>query len=683
MEEHQTPKGFLRIYMAWPFLAAIPLICLTIWFYANGYMTMGFVSVMFTALYLLINVLCYINASGVFHRDVAHFFEQYDTEQLTIMKQMETPMAFALPNGAIVWMNDAFRAYLAEGDLKKPSLRTIAPDLKKKSYPNESDDTLITPYSYNGCEGEMTLRLNTMDGFPEVSSMLKVDNAGNRFMTVTLNDLSDLHRALKERDDRQIAAGLLYIDNYDELIEDIEEIRQSLVAALIEQEINQYIIEHNGLIKKTENDKFFFAVCKRDLKEMEADKFKVLDIVKNIRTGINRTATLSIGIGLDESSYTQSSDFARTAISLALARGGDQAVIKDEENTIYYGAKGEQASRNTRVKARVKAHDLCELIMQKDSIYIMGHKLPDADSLGAAIGIYKIARTLGRRAHIIIDHVSTNLQPLYQAFCESDDYPDDLFVRPEKALDEAREESMAIVVDTNIPSRVECEKLLDIAKTIVVFDHHRQTVSTISNTALSYIEPYASSASEMITEMIQYADTEVKISALEANALYAGIVIDTNHFLNRTGVRTFEAASVLRRAGADITYVRKKFRDDIDSYKAKALVIRNSEVYRNRFAISAFDGETADSPTILGAQAANELLNIEGIQASFVLTKYHGSIYVSARSIDEVNVQVIMEKMGGGGHINIAGTQFTHDNLDEALATLKSVLDQMIEKGSI
>ncbi len=683
MEEHQKPKGFLRIYMAWPFLAAIPIICLAVGFYVQGNMSMGFVCVMFTALYLLITILCYINAAGVLRRDVAHFFGQYDTQQLAIMKQMETPMAFALKNGRIVWLNDAFRDYLTEADRKNPSLRSISPDLKKKAYPTEADDTLITPYSYNGREGEMTIKLNTLDGFPEVTSMLNIDNDGDQFMTVTLNDLSDLHRALKERDDRQIAAGLIYIDNYDELIEDIEEIRQSLVAALIEQEINQYVIEHNGLIKKTENDKYFFAVCKRDLKEMEEDKFKVLEIVKKIKTGINRTPTLSIGIGLDESSYTQSSDYARTAISLALARGGDQAVIKDEMNTTYYGAKGEQASRNTRVKARVKAHDLCELIMQKESIFIMGHKLPDADSLGAAIGIYKVAEALSRKAHIVIDHVSTNLQPLYQAFCESNDYPDDLFIRNERALELVREESMVIVVDTNIPHRVECEKLLERARTIVVFDHHRQGASTIHNPDLSYIEPYASSAAEMITEIIQYADADIKLTPLEANALYAGMVIDTNNFQNRTGVRTFEAAAVLRRSGADITYVRKKFRDDLASYQAKALIISNAKVFRNRFAIATFEGDKADSPTILGAQAANELLSIEGIQASFVLTLYHGNIYVSARSIDEVNVQVIMEKMGGGGHINIAGAQFNHANLDEAVAALENLLDEMIEKGTI
>ena len=658
MEKQLKPKGLLQLYLIWPFLVAIPIAILAIWFYVHNELKYGFICVIIAVICLLLSLVFSVNAKRVFIHDITEFISQYQTEQLTIMKQMESPLAFALRDGRIVWMNDAFTNYLNPSDVKNASIKLIAPDLKKRMFPSEEDDSLITPYSYDGREGEMTLHLIRLQGFPEIASYLGLSNEADKLLTITLNDLSDLHKALQEKDDRQIAAGLLYIDNYDELIEDIEEIRQSLVAALIEQEINQYIIEHNGLIKKTENDKYFFAVCKRDLKEMEADKFKVLEIVKNIQTGINRKPTLSIGIGMNEHSYTQSSDFARTAISLALARGGDQAVIKDEEGTAYYGGKAEQASRNTRVKARVKAHDLCELLMQKDSIYIMGHQLPDADSLGSAVGIYRIAESMGRKAHIIIDHVTTNLQPLYQAFLESGDYPADLFVRSEKALEEANADTMLIVVDT-------------------------QTTSTIKNPTLSYIEPYASSASEMITEIVQYTETNIKLTPLEANALYAGMVIDTNHFVNRTGVRTFEAASVLRRAGADVSYVRKKFRDDLESYKYRALIISNAQVYKNRFAIATFKGETADSPTIIGAQAANELLNIEGIQASFVLTRINQGIYISARSIDEVNVQVMMERMGGGGHINIAGAQLPHTNLDEAVASLKELIDQMIEKGHL
>ena len=683
MEDQQKPKGFLRIYTTWPFLTAVPVIGLAVWFYVHGYMAAGFICVIVSVLCLGITLFFYVTSQRVYYREVKKFFSECETQQLHVLKEIETPLAVALRNGDIVWMNDAYSDYLKPEDRIKPSIRNILPELNRKKYPSEAGDYLTLPYLYNGLEGDLTMRAGSMEGMPETSTFMNAEDFAKNYLSVTLNDLSALHKALRQRDDRQLSAGLIYIDNYDELIDGIEEIRQSMVMALIEQEINQYVIEHFGLVKKTENDKFFFAVCKRDLKAMESDKFKILDIVKKIDTGIGRSATLSIGIGLASSSYTQSSDYARSAISLALARGGDQAVIKDDDGTAYYGGKGEQASKNTRVKARVKAHDLCELIMQKDSIYIMGHKLPDADSLGSAIGIYKIADSLERKAHIIIDHVSSNLRPLYQTFCDSPDYPDDLFVSPTQAVEKAREDSLVIVVDTNIPRRVECEELLEISNSIVVFDHHRQNVSPIQNPMLSYIEPYASSTSEMVTEVIQYADSNIKLSALDANALYAGIVIDTNHFLNRTGVRTFEAASVLRRAGADVTYVRKKFRDDIESYKEKALIVSRAQVYKDRFAIATYDGDTNASPTILGAQAANELLGIEGIQASFVFTRYNNGIYISARSIDEVNVQIIMEKMGGGGHINIAGAQFNHTNIKEAVATLKTILDEMIEKGNL
>lgn len=683
MEEQFKPKGLLRFYLTWPFLTAIPIACLAVWFYMHRHIRTGTVCVITAVLCIAIALLFYVNARQVFFAEIKRFFSQYETQQLSVMRQTDMPLALALLNGDIVWMNDAFRSYLDPSDLKKPNIRSIAPELNRKQYPTSENETITKSYSYNGKEGDMTLRVNFIDGFPRTSAIMGIGDSVSEFLSVTLNDLSDLHRTLREKDDRQIAAGLLYIDNYDELIDNIEEFRQSMITALIEQEINHYVIEHNGLLKKTENDKYFFAVCKRDLADMKADKFEILETAKKIETGIGRRATISIGIGLANSSYTESSDFARSAISLALARGGDQVVIKDDEGTTYFGGKAEQSSKTTRVKARVKAHDLCELLMQKNSIFIMGHTLPDADSLGSAIGIWKIAHSLEREAHIIIGRISANLRPLYQAFCDSPDYPDNLFISPSQALDMARSDSMVIVVDTNIPARVESEKLLSVAGTIVVFDHHRQNVSPIENPTLSYIEPYASSASEMITEVIQYTDTPLKLTPLEANALYAGIVIDTNHFVNRTGVRTFEAASYLRRAGADVTYVRKKFRDDIESYKEKALIVSRAQVYRDRFAIATYDGEVGNSPTILGAQAANELLGIDGIQASFVLTRYSGGIYVSARSIDEVNVQIIMEKLGGGGHINIAGAQFDHDNMKEAVNTLKSVLDRMITDDNL
>ena len=476
---------------------------------------------------------------------------------------------------------------------------------------------------------------------------------------------------------------MIYIDNYDEVIDSVEEVRQSLLMALVDRRINQYIAKVDGIVKRLENDKYFIVIQKQYFRLLEEDKFSLMDDVKSVNIGNDIPVTLSIGLGLSSDSYAQSYNYARVAIDLALARGGDQAVIKDCHGITYYGGKREQTSKNTRVKARVKAEALREFITVKDDVFVMGHKLTDVDALGAGIGIYRAAAALGKKSYIVINEVSASLRPLYESFLANPDYPDDLFLKSSEAIAMADENSLVVVVDTNRPQMTECEELLKKTKTIVVLDHHRQSSDNINNALLSYIEPYASSACEMVAEVLQYIVDDIKIPKLEASSLYAGIMIDTNNFVNRTGVRTFEAAAFLRRCGADLTLVRKMFRDDIASYRAKAEIISSAEVYHEIFAIAKGEDLHIESPTIIGAQAANELLDINAIKASFVLTEYNGRIYVSARSIDEVNVQIIMERLGGGGHLNASGAQFDHTDMQAAIASLKEVIDEMIKGGDI
>ena len=416
---------------------------------------------------------------------------------------------------------------------------------------------------------------------------------------------------------------------------------------------------------------------------MVKGKFAILEEAKSVNIGNTMPVTLSIGMGLAADTYAQSYNNARVAIDLALARGGDQAVVKSGKNITYYGGKREQTSKNTRVKARVKAEALREFIMSKDQIIVMGHRMADVDSFGAAVGIYRAARTMEKKAYIVLDEITTSVRPFYNDFCQNSHYPEDMFIKPSGIHDIMNDNTMVVVVDTNRPELTECPELLKMAKMIVVFDHHRQTNDVIENTVLSYIEPYASSACEMVAEMLQYIADDIKITSIEANSMYAGIMIDTNNFMNRTGVRTFEAAAFLKRCGADIVHVRKVFRDDLDWYRERSKVVSSAEIFHKEYAIAHFENEEVDSPTIIGAQAANELLNINGIKASFVLTEYLGKIYVSARAIDEVNVQVIMERLGGGGHINTAGTQFQHTDMNEAISALKETIDTMIAEGDI
>ena len=393
--------------------------------------------------------------------------------------------------------------------------------------------------------------------------------------------------------------------------------------------------------------------------------------------------TLSIGMGMNGETYIRNYEYARTAIDMALGRGGDQAVVKDGAKITYYGGKSQQLEKTTRVKARVKAHAMRELMETKDKLLIMGHRIGDPDSFGATIGIYRIAAAFNKKAHIVINSVNSSVRPMMERFQNNPDYPEDLFLTGDEAAARADANTMLVVVDVNRPSITEAPELLKMVKTIMVLDHHRQSSEIIENAVLSYVEPYASSTCEMVSEILQYVGDGIKMRSVEADAMYAGIVIDTNNFMNQAGVRTFEAAAFLRRNGADVVRVRKLFRDRVEDYRARAEAVRRAEIFEKEFAISECPSEGLESPTVIGAQAANELRNIIGIKASFVMTQVKDTIFFSARSIDEVNVQVMMEKLGGGGHRTIAGAQLKDATMEEAREKLKAMLRQMIEKGEI
>jgi c-di-AMP phosphodiesterase-like protein len=439
----------------------------------------------------------------------------------------------------------------------------------------------------------------------------------------------------------------------------------------------------DAIIKKLEKDKFVFIFQYKYLSVLQSNKFSILEEVRNVNIGNEMAVTISIGLGVNADNYLTGYDYARAAIDLALGRGGDQAVIKDRDKISYYGGKSIQVEKNTRVKARVKAHAFREFVEGKDKIVVMGHAIGDVDSFGAAIGVYRIGKTFNKKVHIVINEITTSLRPIISRFIESSDYEEDLFLKNDQAKELVDVNTLLVIVDVNRPSLLECKDLLDYARTVIIFDHHRQTNEAIENAALSYIEPYASSTCEMIAEILQYIGGDLKLRPMEADALYAGIMIDTNNFLTKAGVRTFEAAAYLRRNGADVTRLRKYFRSDFDEFKIKADAISSTEVFLEYYAIAVCASADVDSPTILGAQVANELLNIADMKASFVLTEFNKKIYISARSIDEVNVQVIMEKLGGGGHLSVAGSQLEGYTIEEAIIKLKNTLETMVVEGEI
>ncbi len=615
-------------------------------------------------------------------RELVSFATHYGQIQKVLLKELEVPFAILDDEGHITWMNDWFERVSHKENGYKKSITSVFPSITREKLPLD-EEYIETELDYEDSSYLVKMRKLSIKEMVNNSSVLEApDNYDGCLIAFYLFDNTAMKLALKEIDDQSLTVGMIYLDNYDEALESVEEVRRSLLIALIDRKVNKYISALDGICKKLEKDKYMVVLRKQALETLKENKFDILDDVKTVNIGNEMPVTISIGVGVDGLTYAQNYEFARNAIDLALGRGGDQAVLKSHENVIYFGGKSQQVEKNTKVKSRVKAQALQEIISGKEQVLVMGHRLPDVDSFGAAVGIYRIAKTLDKRAHIVLNEVSTSVKPMVELFKGYDDY-DSMIINNQTAMELADSNTVLVVVDVNKPSITECPELLKMCKSIVVLDHHRQSTEKIENATLSYIEAYASSACEMVSEILQYIDEGVRVTAEEADCMYSGIMIDTNNFMTKTGVRTFEAAAFLRRNGADVTRVRKLFREDANEYKAKADAVSQAEIYRNAFAISTCTSEDIESPTIIGAQAANELLNIKGIKASFILTEYQNQIFFSARSIDEVNVQIIMEKMGGGGHLNVAGCQLEGISLEEGIGELKRTLDEMIENEEL
>lgn len=674
-------KGRLRLYLQSGLLLGILLVfvnlCIYLMDYHAGLLLSGALLFYFAVMFTLM----FYN-KPVIMNELISFATQYGQIQKRLLREMEIPYALLDESGKVIWTNKAFEHVTHKEKGYHRSITTLFPALTKDKLPGIEEETEMD-LEFEDCEFAAKMKKISMRDMALNSEIFQEPEYKGYLIALYLYDETALKIALRENDNQSLAVGMIYLDNYEEALESVEEVRRSLLIALIDRKINKYIAALDGITNKREKDKYLVILRKESVLSLEESKFDLLDDVKTVNIGNEMAVTLSIGIGLDGLTYAQNYEFSRTAIDLALGRGGDQAVVKTSDSITYFGGKSQQVEKNTRVKARVKAHALNEIISSKDKVLVMGHRLADVDSFGAAIGIYRIAKALNRKAHVVINEVSTSLRPLLDMFIDNPEYEEDMIINNAQAIEAAGSNTVLIVVDVNKPSITECPELLRSCKSIVVLDHHRQSAETIENATLSYVEPYASSACEMVTEILQYIKDGIRPRSEEADSMYAGIIIDTNNFTTKTGVRTFEAAAYLRRNGADVTRVRKLFREDALEYKTKADAVRQAEIYRGCYAISTCSSNGVKSPTILGAQAANELLNIKGIKASFILTEYQGKVFISARSIDEVNVQVIMERMGGGGHMNIAGAQMEDVSLEEAVAAMKKTLDTMIEEGDL
>lgn len=681
MRENTKIKGQLRFYLQWPLILSVFLMAANLVVGALSPKA-GIAMSGFTLLYVVVALWLFLYRRKRLMGGLVEFSAEYAGIQKQLLSEMAIPYAIADAEGHLIWMNKAFTDVVQEDKGCRKSLAALFPEITKEML-DEIEGNSSIHSSFDGKFYRVDIRQIFVDENEGLRLGLNQEISEEVLLAVYLFDETEVLSYKREIDNQKLVAGLIYLDNYEEALESVEEVRRSLLSALIDRKINKYISNMDGIVKKLEKDKYLFVIKQQYTEEIQENRFNLLEDVKTVNIGNEMAVTLSIGMGMNGSSYITNYEYARTAIDMALGRGGDQAVVKDGARIRYYGGKSQQLEKTTRVKARVKAHAMRELMDTKDKLLIMGHKIGDIDSFGAAIGIYRIATSFNKKARIVVNSVNSSVKPMMARFQNNPDYPDDLLMTGEEASDWADANTMLVVVDVNRPSIAEAPELLKQIKTIVVLDHHRQSSEIIDNAVLSYVEPYASSTCEMVAEVLQYIGDGIKIKPAEADAMYAGIVIDTNNFMNQAGVRTFEAAAFLRRNGADVVRVRKLFRDKLEDYKARAEAIQKAEIFKDYFAISECPAEGIESPTVVGAQAANEMLDIVGIKASFVLTELGDTIYFSARSIDEINVQIMMEKLGGGGHRTIAGAQLKDATIEEAKDKLKEIITVMLEKGDI
>ena len=641
-------KGRVFTHLIYPCIMSVVLFVVGIWITVID-SDAGSIILSLAIVYLIFTIVMYVVNQKLVMQELIKFAVDYAQVQKELLDDMVIPYGLIDRQGNILWQ-DGEMSHLLRREYGKR-----VPEVFKEitdEHLELGDEIKEMHINFKDHFYRVQLKRVDTDKAFNNTEILDIENQ-EYVIAMYMFDETRLRKIEKENFDQKLVVGLIYIDNYEEVLQSVEDVRASLLAALIDRKINKFVANIDGIVRKLEKDKYFMVLKRQSLEAIRSEKFDIVDDVKTVSIGNELQVTISIGIGMGAETYGQLCDYSRAAMDLALGRGGDQAVV------------------------------LREIIETKESLLIMGHKLSDIDALGAAVGIYKAARLFNKPAHIVLNDVTASLRPMVDRFLDSEDYGPEVFVNSEEAVDIMNSGTLVVVVDVNRPSRTECPELLKMTKSVVVLDHHRQTSEIIENALLAYIEPYASSTCEMVAEILQYIQDGIRLRPLEADAMYGGIVIDTNNFVQKTSVRTFEAAAFLKRHGADVIRVKKLFRDNFSDYKWRADSVSRAEIFLDCFAITVSESEGVQSPTVLGAQIANELLDINGIEASFVLTEYNNKIYVSARSLDTINVQLIMERMGGGGHMNMAGVQIEGKSLEEVKQMVIETVKEMKADKSI
>ena len=584
------------------------------------------------------------------------------------------PLIIIEANGNIIWRSEKFNNEFK--DLNKDNLELMAllSNIKQIAVSKKNS---MEKKQKGKIEIEFDINRRT---YKILGTYIKTNKDENNDYTFILYfiDQTEIKKLQEKEEETEINIGMISIDNYDEINQRLSGEIKSQVIAKIEQCIYEWALSYSALVVKVERDKFYVVIDNKNLENAKKDKINILQQIKELPILDGIQATLSISFSKDGETLDEKYRSAQAVQEIALGRGGDQAIIKQNQKYEFFGGRTEEVEKRTKVKARTVSSALVKLIEESDRVLIMGHTNSDMDAIGSALGIYRLTKTLNKEANIIVDSKAVGILSFLETI-ENDKEYIGCVINGETALEKMTDNTLLVIVDTNKVNYVESVKVLENASKIVEIDHHRKSTDYIKDTVLSFHEVYASSASELVTEIIQYSPIKIKLTPIEIEALYAGIMLDTKEFTFKTGVRTFEAAAYLRKCGVDIIKVKKWFQDDLKTYQTISNIISKAEIFKESIAISTYDEDELNT-TIVIAKAADELLTISGISASFVLGKTDDIIYISGRSIGDINVQLILEKLGGGGHITLAGAQLSNITMEEALEKLKHAIDEyMIE----
>ena len=589
-----------------------------------------------------------------------------ETTKKAIMN-LPIPLCILEFDGNISWYNKKFYDMTESPDLLGENIDNIVKNINLRKVLNENKE-MYTEVSYK--DREYTVVYNVIKN--EQNKQVKY------LMMLYWIDKTDYLALTQKYEEEKNIIMLIQVDGYDEVLKSANEEKRPLISVELERILSGLETSLQAAVKRTAKDKYIVITNQKGLSKLQENKFAILDTIRDIDYGNTLPVTISIGVGRDGDSIYENIKLAAGALDLALGRGGDQAIVKTKDKFEFYGGKSKAVEKTTKVKSRLIGHALKEIVSQSETIYIMGHKYPDLDAMGAAVGIYDICKSLKKETYIVLDSVNESIDEFVSRL-NKNQYYKDLFISKEDAIKNCTRDTLVVVVDTHRPSYTECEELLEISKKIAVIDHHRKGVESIQDTVLSFHEIYVSSTCEMVTEVAQYLEDDVKINKLTAEGLLAGISLDTKFFAFKTGVRTFEAASYLKKVGADTTEVKKLFRSDVEDFKTKAEIISNTRIIDNRICIS-YSKTQFENINVVIAQAADELLTVKKIEASFVLGEKDGTIFISARSLGKINVHVLMEKLGGGGHMDIAGAQLEGVSIKEAYIKVHEIIEEYLRE---